>query len=383
MVAKRGNGEGSISQGKDGRWVARISLPGGKRKAFYGPTRAAVAKRLANAIRDRDKGLPIADSRLTVKDYLEHWHQFGSRHVQPSTLAGYESHMRVHLIPHIGHLPLTALSPRHVEQLIADLEVAGLSPSTIGHIRATLRRALGQAVRQGLVVRNVAAGALCTVPRIERKEVRVPTPEEARAILAAFDGHWLEAAVAVSIGCGLRQGELRALRWADVDLDGGRLTVRQAWQRSAGAWHLAEPKTAASRAPVAIPASVVATLRLHKAAEARERLAAGRHEDSGAALVFTTRSGRPLDPSDMLKAFRRRLAGAGLPEIRWHDLRHACASLLLADGLDVVAVAAVLRHASPTTTLDTYAHALPGGVDAAAVRMDAILTGRSEARAKG
>jgi len=334
---------------------------------------------LAAAIRDRDQGVPIADGRFTVKDYLAHWLAYGCKHVQPSTLAGYESHIRVHLAPRLGRLQLAALSPRHVEQLLSELQAAGLSPATVVRVRATLRRALGQAVRQGLLVRNVAAGALCTAPRAEQKEVRVPTPEEARGILAAFAGHWLEAAVAVSIGCGLRQGELRALRWADIDLDAGRLTVRRAWQRAGNKWHLAEPKTRASRAPVSIPASVVAVLRRHKAAQARTWLAAGRLPESADAFVFTTRDGNALSPQSVLKAFRRRLAAAGLPAMRWHDLRHACASLLLANGTDVVTVAAVLRHASPTTTLNTYAHALPGGQEAAAASMDAMLTGRPPA----
>lgn len=250
-------------------------------------------------------------------------------------------------------------------------------------MRATLRRALGQAVRQGLLVRNVASGTLVSVPPAEAKEQRVPSPDEARAIMAAFDGHWLEAAVAVSIGCGLRQGEPRALRWGDVDLDAARLTVRQAWQRAGKAQHLAEPKTRASRAPVAIPASVVAIVRRHKADQARARLAAGRHVDAGEAYVFAASNGSPLDGPNILRTFRARLDAAGLPPMRWHGLRHACASLLLANGSDAATVAAVLRHASPTTTLRTYAHALPGGIDAAAATMDAILTGRSTGLAAG
>lgn len=378
-MAKRGNGEGSIGQDARGRWVARVTLAGGRRKALYGATRADVAKKLAKTLRERDQGLPVADDRLTVASYLEHWLQHGCRNVQPSTRTHYESNVRVHIAPRLGRLRLADLSPRHVEQLIAELSAVGKSAGTVARVRATLRRALGQAVRQGVLVRNVASGALVAVPPAEAKEQRVPSPDEARAILAAFDGHWLEPAVAVSIGCGLRQGELRALRWADVDLDAARLTVRQAWQRVGNAQHLAEPKTRASRAPVAIPASVVAILRRHKADQARARLAGGRHVAADEAFVFTAHNGAPLDGPNMLRTFRARLAAAGLPPMRWHDLRHACASLLLANGSDVATVAAVLRHASPTTTLRIYAHALPGGIDAAAATMDAILTGRATA----
>lgn len=374
-MSRRGNGEGSIGQDSRGRWVARVTLANGRRKALYGRTRAEVAALMAKTIRERDQGLPVADGRLTVAAYLAHWLEHGCRHIRPSTLLSYERHVRLYLVPRFGRLRLDALSPRHVEELVAALSAAGKSAGTIAHVRATLRRALGQAVRQGILPRNVASGALVAVPRATPPQPRVPTPEEARAILAAFEGHRLEAAVAVAIGCGLRLGEQRALRWADVDLDAARLTVRHAWQETPDGPRLAEPKTRASRAPVAIPASVVATLRRHKAAQALDFLAAGRYLDPATTFVFTSRAGTALDGPNILHGFQAQLAAAGLPRMRWHDLRHACASLLLANGADVVTVAAVLRHASPTTTLNTYAHALPGGVEAAAARMDAILTG--------
>lgn len=375
-MAKRGNLEGSISKRDDGRWMARMSLPGGKRKYFYGDTRAEVAQKLAAATRDRDKGLPIMGERLTLAQHLDQWLETSVKpSVRPRTYAGYEAHVRIHLGPALGKVALTKLTPQHVQNFLNQKIEEGLTPATALRIRATLRKSLNQALKWGLVSRNVAT--LIDAPKAKRPRVEPMPPEQARQFLEAVRGDRLEGLFNFVLATGVRQGEALGLRWDDIDLDAGSVIIRRSLQRIGGKSVLSEPKTEGSRRKLPIPPIAVQRLREHRARQNRERLAAG-DGWSDLGLVFTTDTGEPLEASGITHRFQRILRRAGLPKQRFHDLRHAAATYWLLQGIDLQVVKDMLGHSQISLTADTYAHVMPALREDAAARMDALLRGTSQ-----
>jgi integrase len=376
-MARRGAGEGSIYKRADGRWVGAVHLGYDdgrrRRRVVYGKTRRDVQESMTRALRDHQAGLQVqTDGRETVQHYLERWLDATRPSVRPSTHARYANILRTHAIPALGRTPLTRLSAPQVQAMLnAELQ-AGLAPRTVHHLRAVLRRALGQAVRWGLVPVNVAA--LTDPPRVPRVEPRWLTPEEARRFLEAARNDRLYALYAVALAVGLRSGEALGLRWSDVNLDDGTLSVRHALQRVDGRLVLVEPKTPRSRRTLALPATAQLALRGHRARQDAERqLAGSRWQEHD--LVFTSTIGTPLDGTAVTKRFQRLLASAGLPHQRLHDLRHACASLLLAQGVHPRVVMELLGHSQIGLTLNTYSHVLPQLGRDAADRMEAVLAG--------
>lgn len=373
MATKRGNNEGSISKRADGRWTGRVTLRDGKRKDFYGRTRAEVAGKVTGALRDLEQGKPVVSGRESVEKYLNRWLATTVlKSVRPSTYSSYAQHVRDHLIPHIGHLKLAALTPEHVQKLLNTLQKAGLSPMTVLHVRATLRRALGQALKWELVTRNVAA--LVDPPKTRRHKVEAIAPDRAREILEAVRGHRLEALVTVAIAVGLRQGEALGLRWRDVSLDAEHptLAVRHALQRINGKLELVEPKSDTSRRTVPLPEKAVVALRRHRAMQSRDRLSAGDlWEDND--YVFASPVGKAIDGPNVTRTFQQLLKAAGLPRHRFHDLRHDCATLLLAQGVPMRVVMETLGHSQISLTMDTYSHVLPDLQREAAAKMDKAL----------
>ena len=241
----------------------------------------------------------------------------------------------------------------------------------MAYIRVVLRAALNQARKWNLVGRNVAE--LVESPRVRRFEIKPLTPEQARQLLDAAKGNRLEALCAVALACGLRVGEILGLRWQDVDLEAGRLAIRQSIQRQRGAGLVAvEPKTERSRRTIEVPAPLVAELKAHRVRQLEERLVAGtRWRDGG--LVFASAVGTGLEPRNLHRAFKAMLKRAGLPDIRFHDLRHSAASLMLAQGVPLRVVMEVLGHSSISLTADTYSHVMPSLVRDATEKAAAIL----------
>lgn len=310
---------------------------------------------------------------LTVGELLGRWlDEAVALTVRPRTLASYRYVVRVHLAPAVGDVPLAALTAQDVQSLLNRKAASGLAPRTVGYLRGVLRQAIGYAERMDLVGRNVAR--LARPPRVPRRQVSPLTLEEARAFRAAIAGDRLEALYLVAVGCGLRQGEILGLRWRDVDLDARALRVRFALARVDGELALVEPKSAASRRAVPMPAFVAAALAAHRERQAAEALPRRPEPpDPFADLVFTTTIGTPLDGISVTRRFQRVLKGAGLPRQRFHDLRHAAASYMLAAGVPARVVMETLGHSEISLTLNTYSHVLPGLGRDAADRMDALL----------
>jgi integrase len=279
--------------------------------------------------------------------------------------------VRTHILPGLGSQPLVKLTPQQLEAFFNQKRMAGLSSQTVQHLRTILRAALNDAVKWNLVPRNVAV--LVDGPRVPHHDIQPLTPEEARRLLEAVATHRLGALFSVALAVGLRQGEALGLRWEDVDLEAGTLTVRKTLQRIDGEFELVEPKTVRSRRTIALPRAAVDALRRHRARQMEERSMAGSMWQDHWGLVFTTASGRPLQGTNVTRTFQQLLARAGLRRQRFHDLRHSCASLLLAQGVHPRVVMETLGHSQIGLTMNTYSHVLPPLQREAAARMDEVL----------
>lgn len=375
---KRGQGEGSIYRRKDGRWAGAVTLGyrSGKRgrKTVYGRTRRDVQQKVTKLLSAQQDGLPIPTGRQTVERFLIRWLKVSAQpRLRPRTFEGYEQIVERHLIPTLGKLSLQNLTPQHVQQLLTEKSAAGLSPRRVGYIRAVLRTALNQALRWNLVGAN--ASTLVDLPRVEQTEAQALNPDQARCLLIATRDHRLSAFFSVAMAVGLRLGEALGLMWDDVELDRGTLTVRRALQRITGhGRQLVEPKSRRSFRTLTLPGVTVEALRQHRVSQQKEQLVAGgRWRPSH--FVFTTTIGTPLDESNIRKVFVMLLTRAGLPRVRLHDLRHTCASLLLAQGVDPRTIMEILGHSQISLTLNTYTHISPSLKRDAAEKMDALLGG--------
>ena len=376
MTTRRGRGEGSITRRADGRWMARVDLgwQDGKRrrKTLYGRTKREVQDKLRETLHRTEKGLPPVPEQETVGAFLRRWLETIRGRVRLRTHKSYEQVVRIHLEPGIGRVRLAKLTPLDVSAWFESRHAAGVGGRTIHYARAVLRAALNQALKWELVSRNVAS--LTDPPRYRAREIAPLTPEQTKKFLAAVAGHRLEALFTVAVGLGLRLGEALGLPWDAVNLDAATLSVRQTLERAGKQPRFGEPKSARGRRTITLPGIVTAALRKHRTRQLQERLIAGeRWNDCG--LVFTTEAGAPLDGCNINRAFKAILRRAGLPAIRYHDLRHTAATLLLAQGVDPRTIMETLGHSQISLTLNTYAHVVPVLQKKAAAKMDEILDG--------
>ncbi len=364
---KKANGEGSVARYKDGRWCATHTFhaPDGRpaRRAFYGRTKAEALAKREKAIADYHNGLMVFDTEnLTTAEYLDRWLDDSKRDaVRQRTLENYAYVVRVHLKPTLGNTKLKALTPARVQSLYRSKLDSGLSARTVRLIHTVLHGALKQAVRWELVARNVTEAVAAPKPdKSRKKEIRPLDQNQADALLEEVRGDRLGALYRLAVTAGLRQGELLGLRWQDVDLGRGTLCVRQQLTRTKKhGLTFTEPKTKKSRRSVKLTQGTVEALRAHRKRQLKEKLMMGHlWQDTG--LVFTTTAGTPLDVGNLTNhSFRPLLERAGLPKIRFHDLRHTCATLLLRRNVNPKIVQELLGHASISETMDTYSHVLP------------------------
>ena len=376
MAKRRGNGEGSITRRKDGLYMARYTVQtstGAKRKTLYGKTRGEVSEKLTKAMADRDGGLVFDADNLKLGEYLGRWLTDSVRDtVKATTYETYERLMRLHLVPTLGRVKLKNLSPAHVRGLYREKLDSGLSSSSVQRIHALLHKALKQAVNDGLIPRNVTEGV--KAPRQQRKEMKTFTPEQARAFLEAAKRDRLGALYIVAIHTGLRQGELFGLRWEDVDLDAGTLSVHRTLSGAKGGPRFTTPKNDKARRVRLTPQAIEA-FRDQRKRQLEERMRfAGLWQDHG--LVFCSTVGTPLSRHNVYnRSFKPLLERAGLPHaFRFHDLRHTFATLMACSGGHVKVVQEMLGHATINITLDLYSHVLPDMQEGAVDRLGAMLS---------
>lgn len=356
---RRGQGEGSIYQRADGRWVAQVEagrLTNGRRRyarATRG-TKAEAVKALRDLHRQADAGV-APDHTRTVSTYLDWWADnvlHGT--VKATTEKDYRGVLARWVKPHIGNVRLGKLSPTHVQSMLRELERQGHSPRTRQYARAVLVRALRWAEQTGLVTRNVAA--IVEGPRIGRS-ARLDdalTADEAAGVLQHIRGDRIEALGALVLRLGLRRGEALALRWPNVDLERGELTIAGTLKYANGRAYVDTPKTSAASRTLPLTADLVDVLRERRKHQAAERLAAGPlWRDEG--YVFTRDDGRPLALSSVSRWWSNVCEDTGIGHRRFHATRHTAATLMLNAGVPLEVVSAILGHAGLAITSDVYA----------------------------
>jgi integrase len=368
-------GSGSVYQRQsDKRWVG-AALVAGKRRFVYGTTRKAALAKLDDLRASARDGIVPTDHQFTVGRHTTLWLDAVRPTVRPRTWTSYEGYVRLHLAP-IAQVSLAALTPNDVRALIKDRLAAGCAPSTVAHTLTILRMALKQAVRDGIIVRNVAL--LVDAPKVTRSEIRILTTAEAFRLLDLDTP--LAPLWTVLLGTGLRLGESLGLRFSDIDLTTGNLTVRVAlgpvprharpdapkWTRTGLRLRLAEPKSDAGRRTIALPGFVERAVQVQ-----RDRQESLPRNILG--LVFTTPRGTPLDARNVSRAFAADCQTAGLASMRLHDLRHCAASMMLGQGSTLDDVKRVLGHSSIALTSDTYGHLVAGRSREVADGMDRLL----------
>jgi integrase len=356
-MGRRGHGEGSITQRKDGRWMAALTLDNHKRKYFYGKTRKEVQDKLNHALYEQKQATLATGPQQTLGPYLDRWlEQVVKLTKRPNTYNGYRSVVNAHLKPSLGHIKLQKLTVEQLQAFYAQKQET-LKPKTLAYIHAALSNALSNAVKWGLVGRNVAS--LVSLPHIERYEGQVLTVEQARKLLETAQGSRLDVLLLVALTTGMRRGELLALRWSDLDIKAGVLQVRRNVTRMTGVGYVErETKTKASRRKIILTPVVLEALKVHEEKQQQDRAKVG-DRWLGLGLIFCTGNGNFLSGDWVWTAFKRLLKKAGLPDVRFHDLRHSVATLLLAAKVDLKVVSELLGHSSVAITADIYAHVLP------------------------
>jgi integrase len=358
-LAKRANGEGTVYRRKgDGRWSGCITLPDGTRKYFYGKKQSEVVAKIDEALHDLRRGMLAIGPSVTVQEYMEQWlEEIHKPLVKLGTYKNYEEMLRNYIVPGLGKVKLQSLTPQQVQAFYSKKMRDGLAPKAINNIHGLLHKALSNAVKWNIVPRNVCDAV--TPPRVSRQEKTVLTKDQAYTLLRQIKDHRLEALFTLAIVTGMRCGELLALRWHDIDIAGCSLQVKRSVRYIKDHGHVeSEPKTVKSRRQIMLPVFVVEVLLRHKAKqeEQREKSEEGWVERD---LVFTTHEGNYLALTTLRRAFNNVLKQAGLPHMRFHDLRHSAATILLSRGTHPKVVQEILGHSQISMTLDVYSHVLP------------------------
>ncbi len=374
--SKRAHGEGTYKKRKDGRWEAQymVHTPSGtRRKSVYARTKAEVATKLRKALAECEGGLTFDAEGITLSAYLTRWLSDSVQgSVARSTYERYEQLSRVDIAPAIGKVELRKLTPAHLQGLYRAKLDEGLALRTVEYIHTTLNKALSQAVNWQLVPRNVARAT--TAPRSRKPEMLTLDREHTKRLLSAAKGDRLEALYLLAVTAGLRQGELLGLRWADIDLEAGTLSVKRSLRYEKNGPYYTEGKRDRSRRRVELGASTVAAIKAHRKRQNEERLAyAGLWEDHD--LIFPDENGRPIRARNLARFFQKLLKRSGLEDLglTFHGLRHTCATLMLLNDVPVKVVSERLGHADVALTLRVYSHVLPGMQKDAADGLDEML----------
>jgi integrase len=320
-----------------------------------GKTRAEVAKKLADALRDLERGLTAPkDARLTLGAFLDNWLVTKKPEIEHSYWVRCEAYIRLYIKPALGRTPLVKLTAQQLSQLYADRLDDGAAANTVRHLHATIHAALEDALRLDLVARNVSD--LVRPPKAPHLEMKTYTPEQASQLLEAASGNRLETFYVLMLTSGCRLGELLGLRWHALDLERGEMQVTSAMKDVQGHRWSGQPKTPHSRRTIPLTPLAIASLKRHRVRQAEEKLAhdAGWNPDQ---FVFTTSTGTAYSQTNWRKQqYIPMIEKARLPYIRPHDLRHTAATLLLLEGVQPLVVSEMLGHASVAFTLATYGH---------------------------
>jgi integrase len=358
---------------KTGERITRLVTVRGKRQD--------AERELTKLLHAAGEGTLVDASTVTIAEYINAW--LGSPEgLTPKTLERYRQIVAQQIVPHLGAIALQKLRPAQVQAWHGTILKSGgrggrpLSPRTVGQAHKILHRALARAAAAEIVARNVAS--VIRPPKVEHRETACLAAGQIAEVLIKLGGHALYPIVAVAVGTGARRGELLALRWSDVDLDGATVRVERSLEETDEGLRFKSPKTKHGVRTVSLPSSAVDALRLHRRQQLERRLALGLGRPAVDALVFSMPDGSPMSPDALSSEWRRVVKTCGLPKITFHALRHSHVSALVAAGLDVVAISRRLGHGSPATTLSVYAHMFEKTDAAAAQAIDAAMRTRGE-----
>jgi integrase len=372
---------GHIRQRTPGSWELRYGLPrgpDGKRRTatltFRGSKKEAAAK-LRELMGAVDKGLHVDKRKLNVEDHvrarIDHWRSMGRI---GGRCAEHYYTLLVLIRPELGSIEIQQLTTMDVERWHAKMRQRGLAARTMRAAHALLARALSEALRHNLVVRNVAREQGPPTVEPSPAVTAVPNAEQIKTFLERLaDDPW-RVPVIVALYCGLRRGEQLALRWNRVDLDGAKMQIVEALDETkATGITVKTPKTKAGRRTISLPTIVCETLREHRKAQLERCLLLGLGKPADDAPVFPNENGGMLSPHAFTQRWRRKAKALGMPDLNWHNLRHAHASMLISAGVPPTTVAARLGHANPMVTLTVYAHLFDRDDAAAAAAIDKAL----------
>jgi len=369
-MTKRAGGEGSVFK-RGNRWVAQVGTGKNRETKYFGTQKEANAWR-HKMIEQRLQGMVFGGSKVSLSKFLDEWLVVARTSVRPNTFQQYSQVVHQHINPFLGEIVLKDLRPDHVQSLYTSKLGNGVSPNTTRMIHAVIHRALNHALKLGLVYRNVADSV--TRPKVVRKEMKTLNDYQVRQLIQVAESEQMGLLLWVAVVTGLRQGELLGLKWSDLDWTSRRIQVqRQVQRRKGDGLVFCEPKSASGRRVIVLGKSTIGKLREHKNSQLKERILLGeKWQDYD--LIFPSPIGTPLDPSNILKAYKNCLKRAGLPNLRFHDLRHSAATLMLQQGVNPKIVSEHLGHSDISLTLNTYIHVLPPMQEEAAEKMDDLLT---------
>jgi len=370
LARKRANNEGSLFKLPSSHWCAQISL-GGKRisKTFHTQKEGQEWIRKMRGL--VDDGLTYSNTRLTVNEFMDSWITTIKTIRRKSTWTHYESLTRRYIKPALGNNKLLNLRAEQVQFFYNDLQESGVSIHTIDKIHTAFHAALEHAMRLGMINRNPAH--FVRPPKIPPKEMAILTDSQVCAFLVTLQGHRWEALFHLAIVTGARQMELLGLKWTDVDWVRKVLKIERQLERPDGnGVQFSPPKTKNGRRTINLGKRSMEILRIHHEKQQQLRKEAGEiWSEHG--LIFTTNNGTPIHPRNLLRDFRILLKDAGLPQIRFHDLRHTAATLMLNNSVPVIVVSRRLGHAKASITLDVYGHLIPSMQAEAAELMDELV----------
>jgi len=358
---RRAYGTGSVFQRTDRtgkQWVAQVVLENGKTRQRYFWTQAEAADALNETLYEQKRGMLVTEKDQTVNHLIEHWlENVHKKTIRLSSYAEYRSVTNAHILPELGHIKLQQLTIQRVERFYMRKQEEGLSAGRIRAIHKVLHQALAYAVRTNLVMRNVCDAV--RLPRLTRRERQSLSVVQARRLLDVAKGHQLEAIVTAALLTGMREGELLALRWSDINFEQQYLQVRRTVRRISGQGiKEGEPKSESSRRKIMLSPFLLDVLKQHRVRQLEAKLKAGPLWEERD-LVFCNNRGKFMDNPDLLKRFGRLLKAADLPHMHFHDLRHSAATFLLAMGVHAKIAQELLGHSNIAITLNIYSHVLP------------------------
>ena len=366
----RGKKEGSIHRLPSGSWRAQVTLQG-RRLGFTAKTRRECQEWIKKTQSQIDEGMTFASTKITLAEYLDGWLSNSKFSKRPATWKHYEQLIRSYIVPIIGNIKIKDLRPEHIQGLYNQLLEQKVGVHVVRKIHTLLHSALVQAVKMGTIPRNPADAVM--QPTEPSKEMKILDENQVSQLLVSVSGHRWEALFYLAVTTGMRQMELLGLKWTDVDWIKQTIKVERQLVRPDGEGiQFAPTKTKFGRRSVDLGSRAIEVLRRHYEHQHVVRMAAGeKWQEHG--LIFTNSIGGPIHPRNLLRDFKILLRRAGLPVIRFHDLRHTAASLMLNHGTPILVVSRRLGHAKPSITLDVYGHLLPSVQAEAAEMLDELI----------